>query len=148
VLIGGSELPGETAVLQSSQSATDLYSVRVHELQDGGLSIFQPGDAGIVPFVLPAKDAWTVAFFQHIMAIRFTGADNVNAMLRGEKSFDDPGIIQSAQALLDLVDAGAFDPNALAVSSDAGQTSESFDNEVEKKVDEDLGLTDDREQDA
>lgn len=70
--------------------------------------------AGIVPIALPAQDAWTIAFFQHIMAIRYTGAANVNAMLNGEKSFNDPGIVQSAQALLDLVAAGAFDPNALA----------------------------------
>ncbi len=72
--------------------------------------------AGLVPIALPAADAWTIAFFQHIMAIRYTGAENVNAMLNGEKSFDDPGIIQSAQALLDLVAAGAFDANALASS--------------------------------
>ncbi|MFA9379496.1 MAG: extracellular solute-binding protein [Acetanaerobacterium sp.] len=70
--------------------------------------------AGITPIALPAADAWTVAFFQHIMAIRYTGAENVNAMLKGEKSFNDPGIVKSAQALLDLVDRGAFDANAIA----------------------------------
>jgi maltose-binding protein MalE len=48
------------------------------------------------------------------MAIRYAGAANVNAMLNGEKSFNDPAIVQSAQALIDLVARGAFDPNALA----------------------------------
>lgn len=72
--------------------------------------------AGIVPIALPAADAWTVAFFQHIMAIRYTGAANVNAMLNGQKSFDDPGIVKSAQALLDLVERGAFDANAISTS--------------------------------
>jgi raffinose/stachyose/melibiose transport system substrate-binding protein len=42
------------------------------------------------------------------------GAADVNAMLNGEKSFNDPRIVQSAQALLDLVARGAFDANALA----------------------------------
>ncbi len=78
--------------------------------------------AGIVPIALPAADPWTIAFFQHIMAIRYTGAENVNAMLNGEKSFNDPGIVQSAQALLDLVAAGAFDPNAIA-SNEADVTT-------------------------
>ncbi len=70
--------------------------------------------AGIIPIALPAANEWTIAFFQHIMAIRYAGAENVNAMLNGEKSFNDPAIVQSAQALLDLVDMGAFDPNAVA----------------------------------
>ncbi len=72
--------------------------------------------AGIVPIALPAADPWTIAFFQHIMAIRYAGAENVNAMLNGEKSFNDPGIVQSAQALLDLVAMGAFDENAVGSS--------------------------------
>ena len=103
------------AALYCNTELFETHGVKIPATYDELLAAIDAFKAvGVVPFALPAKDPWTIAFFQHIMAIRYTGAENVNAMLKGEKSFDDPGIIQSAQALLDLVDAGAFDPNALA----------------------------------
>ncbi len=111
------------AALYCNTEMFDANNVEIPTTYEGLLSAIDAFKAaGIVPIALPAADPWTIAFFQHIMAIRYTGAANVNAMLNGEKSFDDPGIIQSAQALLDLVAAGAFDPNAMA-SNEADVTT-------------------------
>jgi len=95
----------------------EAHGIKLPETYDELFTAIEQFNAvGIVPIALPAFDAWTVAFFQHIMAIRYVGAENINLMLRGEKSFNDPGIIKSAQALLDLVDANAFDASALAMN--------------------------------
>jgi raffinose/stachyose/melibiose transport system substrate-binding protein len=72
--------------------------------------------AGIVPIAVGAKDGWPAMFFQNIMAIRTAGAENVQQMLEGKKSFNDPAIVKSAQYVLDLVAMGAFDPGSLALS--------------------------------
>jgi len=111
------------AVFYCNQKMFDDNGIKVpatyDELMD---AIAAFNDKGIVPIALPASDAWTVAFFQHILAIRFCGANDVNAMLRGEKSFNDPKIVQSAQGLLDLAAAGAFDKDCLASDYGIAQT--------------------------
>lgn len=105
------------AALYCNTEMFEVNNIKIPETYDQLMTAIEQFNAiGITPIALPAFDAWTVAFFQHIMAIRYVGAENVNLMLNGEKSFNDPGIVKSAQALLDLVDAGAFDVNALAMN--------------------------------
>jgi len=108
-----------TAVLYCNTELFDKYGIALPTTYDEYFDVIAAFNAeGIVPMALPAQDPWTIAFFQHIIAIRYAGADNVNAMLKGEKSFDDPGIVDSAQALLDLVAANAFSKNALGEGYD------------------------------
>jgi len=108
-----------TAALYCNTELFEANGVKIPETYDDLLTaIEQFVAAGIAPIGLPGQDPWTVAFFQHIMAIRFAGADAVNAMLKGERSFDDAAIIQSAQALLDLAAMGAFNEDALASTND------------------------------
>lgn len=79
------------------------------------------GEKDITPLVLGAKDAWHIGMLQNALAVRTAGVEASNAALAGNASFDTPEMVQSAQLLKDLNDAGAFGKGTLGISADEAQ---------------------------
>lgn len=79
---------------------------------------------GITPMVLGAKDAWHIGMIQNALAVRTAGADYMNQALSGEATLDTPEIVESAELLCELNEAGAFPEGTLGISSD--EASEEF----------------------
>lgn len=75
-------------------------------------------EKGITPLTVGGKDGWHVAMYQNALAVRTAGAEYLNEALAGKKTLNTTEVARSAQLLLDLVNAGAFDPGVLGLSSD------------------------------
>lgn len=75
-------------------------------------------DRGIVPISVGAKDAWDAMFFQNVATIRTAGINASKQALNKEISFNQKAFIEGNQLVIDMVEAGAFDPNCLALTYD------------------------------
>ncbi len=67
----------------------------------------------ITPIAVGLKDGWPGIFYQNILAIRTAGIDKCNAALNKEISFFQPAFVESAERLITLIDAGAFDERCI-----------------------------------
>ncbi|MDC7287981.1 extracellular solute-binding protein [Blautia schinkii] len=101
---------------------TDLfeqYQVEYPETWDQlleAVKVFR--ENGIVPMCVGAKEGWHACMYQNAFAMRTAGAEYCNKALVGEETLNTPEIVQSAQMMIDLKDAGAFDEGVLGLSSD------------------------------
>lgn len=73
---------------------------------------------GVTPIAAGAKDGWNAAFIYQALALREVGGSNINAMLSGEKQFDDQGYTDAANKVTELYNAGAFGKNPLETGND------------------------------
>ncbi len=113
---------GQIYTLPYSGTETALLYVNQQLFEDNGIKIPETIDEmidaaiafnqlDIIPMALFAKEKWSGMAFVEMMITRyvpsgFLGLDN------GTTSIDDPGYLQGAQAVLDLVDAGFFQDGA------------------------------------
>lgn len=72
----------------------------------------------VVPIASGAKDGWNLALIYQALAMREMGAENVNAMLKGEMRFKGEGYRAAAEKMLELYHAGAFGSNPLEAGND------------------------------
>ncbi len=78
---------------------------------------------GIVPMALGVKETWTAMFYQNIATMRTTGIDTVTLALNKEASFDSQSFINGAQIVVDLIELGAFDDNAMAYTGEEAKVT-------------------------
>lgn len=72
-------------------------------------------DNGVTPFCVGATDAWTLAMYYDIIAVRCVGAEKVaNTFLTND--FSDPGYLEAAQLLAQAVELGCFRDDAIALN--------------------------------
>ncbi|WP_230986784.1 extracellular solute-binding protein [Cohnella fermenti] len=75
-------------------------------------------DHGVVPIALGNKDRWTGSLWYMYMADRVAGAEKLANALKGEASFTDPGLIESAKMLQELAGMNAFNEGFNGLSND------------------------------
>lgn len=73
---------------------------------------------GVAPIALGNKDRWTGSLWYMYMADRIAGSQKLADAIGGKISFADPGLVQAAKNVQDLVDAGAFNPGFNGLSND------------------------------
>ncbi len=73
---------------------------------------------GVEPLASGAKDGWNAAFVYQALALRETGASNVNSMLSGATKFEGAGYENAAKKVIDLYKMGAFGKNPLEENND------------------------------
>lgn len=73
---------------------------------------------GIVPMGVGEKDEWPGMWYYDMIALREAGTSKSLSALNKKASFNDPTFVAAAQKLLDLINAGAFAPDALSMSRD------------------------------
>lgn len=76
---------------------------------------------GTIPICLGAKGQDSTGWFMWTLAMREAGSNYINKVLAGEETFDTPELLKAAQDFRELIDAGAFDSNAMAMSKDEAQ---------------------------
>ncbi|SKA74283.1 raffinose/stachyose/melibiose transport system substrate-binding protein [Clostridium sp. USBA 49] len=76
---------------------------------------------GITPIAVGEKDKWPGMFYYDVLALREGGAKLNNDALSKKGSFLDPAFKKAADKLLQLIDAGAFDPAALGLTRDESE---------------------------
>jgi len=87
----------------------DKYDVKIPDTFDELLEavrIFKENN--ITPMAVGLKDGWPGIFYQNILAIRTAGIEKTIAALNKETTFYQPEFIESAQKLVELIEAGAF----------------------------------------
>ena len=75
-------------------------------------------DRGVVPIALGDKDRWTGSLWYMYLADRITGTENLANAIKGTASFTDPGLIQAAKQIQDLVGMNAFSKGFNGLSND------------------------------
>lgn len=74
--------------------------------------------AGITPIALGEKDLWPGLMIYGIHAIRMAGAEDFNAALMGEGSYNTPELVEAARLVQELAARGGFGSSALGTSQD------------------------------
>lgn len=93
------------------------YNVKIPETYNELLEAIRVfNEYHVTPMAVGLKDGWPGIFHQNILAIRTAGIEKCNAALSGQVSFYQPEFIESAQKLVDLIDAGAFDIRSLQLT--------------------------------
>lgn len=72
----------------------------------------------VTPMALGEKDEWPGMWYYDMIALRTAGADLCTKALTGQASFEDKAFSDAADKLLQLVNAGAFDPGVMGLTRD------------------------------
>ena len=111
-------------VLYCNEELFTKYGVRLPQTNDdllAAVKIFRRN--GVTPLAAGAKDGWPAMFYQNIYALRSAGAAACNSALNGGGRFDTQRMEAGTQMLIDLINAGAFAPDALDFSYDDAKFS-------------------------
>lgn len=77
-------------------------------------------EGGYVPLAIGNRDLWAAGNFgSHIMS-RMLGADQYDAMMRGELPLDDPSVVAAMDVVAELADAGVVNDSLNAIADDEG----------------------------
>ncbi|WP_238162408.1 extracellular solute-binding protein [Cohnella sp. AR92] len=95
------------------------YGLQVPTTYDEFLKVVRTlKDNGVVPIALGNKDRWTGSLWYMYMADRISGTEMLANAIKGKASFTDPGLIQSAKNIQDLVGMDAFNAGFNGLSND------------------------------
>lgn len=77
-------------------------------------------DAGITPIATSVKDTWVLGMLHDGLTLKSAGATKLqNALLKQEgQSYNDSDMLQSAKAIVELKEKGAFEEGATGLSND------------------------------
>lgn len=96
----------------------DKYQVKIPETWEElltAIKVFKQN--GITPMSCGEKDLWPGMLHQNILAIRTAGLDASIKALNKEASYDTPEMAESAAKLVELADAGAFNPGYFGMAN-------------------------------
>jgi raffinose/stachyose/melibiose transport system substrate-binding protein len=124
---------GKTYGINATQQVGTFF-VNTAILADNNLSVPKTFDdllnvskalkaKGIVPLAVGEKDEWPGMWYYNQIALREAGATTVVDALNKKGSFNTEPFIKAADKLQQLVQAGAFDPNALGLSRDDSEVA-------------------------
>jgi raffinose/stachyose/melibiose transport system substrate-binding protein len=81
-------------------------------------------EAGITPISTSIQERWVVGMLFDAMILRSVGVDGVmKALTEGGDAFTDPGFKLAAEKIMELVDMGAFNADANAISRNEAEIS-------------------------
>ncbi len=119
-------LPYTTAcsVLYCNKDLFTKYDVKLPETWDELMTAVKTfRDNGVVPMTTGGSDRWPTNMYTDIIFLRAGGDEaNRNAYYKKEGgTFKSPDMIEGAQLFLDLVQAGAFPEDVLAITRDESE---------------------------
>ncbi|WP_130609333.1 extracellular solute-binding protein [Cohnella abietis] len=97
----------------------ERYGLQVPTNYDDFLHVVKTlADNGVVPIVLGNKDRWTGSLWYMYIADRIAGTETLANAIKGSASFTDPGLVEAAKRVQDLVDMNAFNKGFNGLSND------------------------------
>ncbi|WP_394923309.1 extracellular solute-binding protein [uncultured Robinsoniella sp.] len=78
-------------------------------------------DNGITPLTVGGKEPWTIAMYHDLLALRAVGSEGVVSATGKETDFSDPGFLEAATCLRELVDMGAFPDGSAGISREESE---------------------------
>ncbi|RED54462.1 MULTISPECIES: extracellular solute-binding protein [Cohnella] len=73
---------------------------------------------GVKPIALGNKDRWTGSLWYMYLADRIAGTEALTNAIKGTASFTDPGLVEAAKRVQELVDRNAFNEGFNGLSND------------------------------
>jgi len=73
---------------------------------------------GVKPIALGNKDRWTGSLWYMYLADRIAGTEALTNAIKGAASFTDPGLVEAAKRVRELVDRNAFNEGFNGLSND------------------------------
>ena len=99
------------------------YGLQVPGTYDEFLQIVKTlAQHGVVPIVLGNKDRWTGSLWYMYLADRIAGTRTLANAINGVSSFTDPGLVEAAKRVQDLVDMNAFNQGFNGQANDEVKT--------------------------
>ncbi len=109
-------------VFYCNQELFEKYGIKIPGTYDELLTAVKGfRDEGITPMAVGEKDGWPGIFYQNILAIRTAGTKMCNLALNKQASFDRPEFRESAEKLVELIKAGAFDSKCMDLTRDEAE---------------------------
>ncbi|GHU77434.1 putative ABC transporter extracellular-binding protein YurO [Clostridia bacterium] len=103
----------------------DKYNLELPETWDELLSdieVFK--ENGVIPISTTFKERWVIGMLFEAIALKAVGAEQLYPTLtKTGGTFSDPQYLNAANRLMELVDAGAFNEDASAISRDEAEVS-------------------------
>lgn len=118
------EAPGQWAVPLCSYGIGFYYNKEVFEEAGAEVPttwtelldvIAKLKDAGYTPWELGAKEAWRCEHLFTCLYYKMYGIDQASKLTDGSLTYDDPSFTETFNKMLELVDAGAFNPNMIGI---------------------------------
>jgi len=95
------------------------YNLEVPKTYDEFLNVVKTlKQNGVVPATVGAKDGWPASFWFMYLADRIGGPTVLTDAIHGKTKLDSPDVIKAADEVKKLVDMGAFEKGASALSND------------------------------
>jgi len=95
------------------------YGLNVPTTYDDFLKIVQTlAENGVEPIALGNKDRWTGSLWYMYLADRIAGTETLASAIKGTSSFTDPGLVEAAKHVQELVDKNAFNKGFNGLSND------------------------------
>ena len=127
----GFQFDEKTYALTTDQSVACMFynkemfeklNLEVPETFDDFLAVCQTFlDNGITPLTVGGKEPWTIAMYHDLLALRAVGSEGVKAATGKKTGYEDPGFLEAAQCLKELVDMGAFPEGSAGISREESE---------------------------
>lgn len=79
-------------------------------------------DTGVIPIAMGAQSTYMAGHLHDSIFYKWLGTDAAKKLGSRELNWTDPEVVQTLQFVKDLVDAGAFDPNAAGLTDEMALT--------------------------
>lgn len=102
-------LDSSVAMVYYNMEMMNQYQLTIPETWEEFLVVCQTFiDHGITPMPVGGNEPWTIAMYYDLLALREVGPQGVAAAASGSSDYSDPGFLEAARKLKQLVDMGAF----------------------------------------
>lgn len=119
----GLPLDNSVAMIYYNMEMMDRYGLSIPYTWDEFLHVCRTFvDHGITPMPVGGNEPWTIAMYYDLLALREVGPEGVADAASGKTDYSDPGFLEAARKLRQLVDMGAFpadSPTALREEAEA-----------------------------
>lgn len=109
----GLPLDNSVAMVYYNMNMMEEYGLAIPETWDEFLDVCRTfADHGIAPMPVGGNEPWTIAMYYDLLALREVGPQGVADAAAGRTDYSDPGFLEAARKLRQLVDMGAFPADA------------------------------------
>lgn len=111
----GLPLDNSVAMVYYNMEMMDCYGLKIPETWEEFVDVCQTFvDNGIVPMPVGGNEPWTIAMYYDLLALREVGPQAVADAAAKKTDYSDPGFLEAARKLKQLVDMGAFPADSAA----------------------------------
>ena len=111
-------LDSSVAMVYYNMEMMDRYGLEIPVTWDEFIRVCQTFvDNGITPMPVGGNEPWTIAMYYDLLALREVGPEKVADAAAKRTDYSDPGFLEAARKLRQLVDMGAFTAGLHPVST-------------------------------